>query len=44
MSRLSIWQCYALAGLVILAGLLAIAALERAPYERQETQRDRVTW
>ncbi len=34
-SRLSTWQAYALAGVVILVALLAIAALERAPYERQ---------
>jgi UDP-GlcNAc:undecaprenyl-phosphate GlcNAc-1-phosphate transferase len=34
-SRLSVGQAYALAGVVILAALLAIAALERAPYERQ---------
>lgn len=33
-SRISVWHSYALAGSVILAALLAIVALERAPYER----------
>ena len=35
-SRLSVGQAYILVGVVVLAGLLAIAALERAPYERQK--------
>jgi UDP-GlcNAc:undecaprenyl-phosphate GlcNAc-1-phosphate transferase len=35
-SRLSVGQAYALAGLVVLAALLAVVLLERAPYERQE--------
>lgn len=34
-SRLSMWQAYALAGIMALAALLAIIALEHAPYERQ---------
>jgi UDP-GlcNAc:undecaprenyl-phosphate GlcNAc-1-phosphate transferase len=35
-SRLSMWQGYALASVVVLAALLAIVLLERVPYERQE--------
>jgi UDP-GlcNAc:undecaprenyl-phosphate GlcNAc-1-phosphate transferase len=34
-ARLSVWQCYILSGIVVLVGLIAIALLERAPYERQ---------
>lgn len=36
-SRLSVWQCYTLAGMVLLLALIAIAFLERAPYERQSS-------
>jgi UDP-GlcNAc:undecaprenyl-phosphate/decaprenyl-phosphate GlcNAc-1-phosphate transferase len=35
-SRLSVGPAYVLAGLLVLAALLAIALLERVPYERQE--------
>jgi UDP-GlcNAc:undecaprenyl-phosphate GlcNAc-1-phosphate transferase len=35
-SRLSVGQAYALAGLIVLAALLAIVLLERASFERQE--------
>jgi UDP-GlcNAc:undecaprenyl-phosphate/decaprenyl-phosphate GlcNAc-1-phosphate transferase len=35
-SRLSVWQGYALASLIVLMALLAIVLLERVPYERQE--------
>lgn len=34
--RLSVAQAYGLAGVLVVLGLLAIALLERAPYERQE--------
>lgn len=34
-SRLSVWQAYALTGIVVLAAFLAIITLERVPYERQ---------
>lgn len=42
-SQLPVWPCYALAGVVVLAALLAIAGLERAPYERQEQQSEDLT-
>jgi UDP-GlcNAc:undecaprenyl-phosphate GlcNAc-1-phosphate transferase len=38
-SQLSVWQAYALASIVTLIALLAIIALERAPYERQEAHK-----
>jgi len=38
-SRLSVWQAYALASIVTLIALLAIVALERTPYERQEARK-----
>ncbi len=34
-NRLSVPQCYILAGMILLAALIAIALLERVPYERQ---------
>ncbi len=39
-SRLPVWQSYALAGATALAALAVIARLERAPYERQTQQKE----
>jgi pantoate kinase len=34
-TRLPVWQGYALAGATAVAALVAVALLERAPFERQ---------